>query len=72
MMEGGVEDCHLGNGLAEEFARGLNAFDVVRIVKRGEVDTIFDSLQTLSSISADSEKLLTAVHNAVSDGLDIG
>ena len=44
MMERSIEDCHLGNGLAEELASGQNAFNIVRIVKWGKIDTVFDPL----------------------------
>ena len=48
MMERGIEDCHLGNRLAEQFARGLNALNIVWIMQWGKVDAIFDSANTLS------------------------
>src|ERR1700739_4787783 len=72
MMERGIEDCHLGNGLTEEFARGPNALEVVWIVKWGKVDAVFDPLQHLVVNQGRFREHLAAMHHAMSHGMDIG
>ena len=71
MMEGGVEDRHLGNILAEELARRHDALEVVRIMKRGQIDALFNALQDLAVDERRLGKQLAAVHYAMAHGLNV-
>ena len=45
MVERGIEHRHLRSVLAEQLARSQNALDVVGIVQRRKIDTVFNALQ---------------------------
>ena len=46
-MKGRVEDGDLRQSLAEYIPRGIDAFDVRRIMQRREINAIFDPTQVL-------------------------
>ena len=71
VVEGGVEDGDLRNVFAQQFLRCLDAFDVVGIVQRREVDALLDVLQDLVVDQRRLREQLSAMHHAMSNGVDI-
>src|ERR1700722_1079449 len=71
MMERSIENSHLRNSIAEEFARGKNALDVFRIVQGSKINTVFNPLQHLVVDQCRFGELFTPVHHAVSHGLHV-
>src|SRR6185295_10126396 len=71
-MKRRIEHRDLGEARSEEFAGGLNAFDVSRIVQRRKLDAIFDAAQDFVVDQNRMSKTLAAVNHAVSDGVNVG
>src|SRR5579864_2968831 len=72
MMKGSIEHRHLGNVFAEGFAGCLDAFDVVWIVNRGQIDAVLKSLQNRVVNQGRLCEHLTAMHHSVSYRIYVG
>src|SRR5262245_34806539 len=70
-VKGGIEYRHLWCRLAEDLPHGANATQVVGIVKRREVDALLDPLHHLVVDDYGLLEQLAAVHNTVSDCMDV-
>src|SRR5215471_1491349 len=72
MMERSIEYRHLGNVFAQEFAGCLNTLDVIRIMKRREIDAILDPFQHPIVNQGGFLEQLPAMHHAVPHRIQIG
>ncbi len=72
MMEGSIEDRNLRNIFSKEIASRKNAFHIVRIVKRSQVDALLDTLEHAIIDQHRFFERLSTMDDTVSDGVDIG
>jgi hypothetical protein len=71
VVEGGVEHARLRD-IAEDLAHGFYGLDVGRVVERRQIDHVLD-LGEDDGVDADGPaEPLSAVHDAVPDGVDVG
>lgn len=70
-VEGRVEDGDLGHVLAKYLGGHVDAEQVARVVQRGELDVLLDGLEHLVVDARGAREGLSAVDDAVADGLDV-
>ena len=71
LVEGGVEHGHLGHVLAHDGGAGVDAGDVGGVVERSQRDAVLQSLHDLVGDEDGLVESLTAVHHAVTHGVDL-
>ncbi len=68
-MKRGIEDSDAWQSFAEYFARGVDAFDVGRIVKRCQINAIFDAAQDFICNQNGLLEVFAAMNDAMTDGV---
>ena len=70
LVERGVEDCDLRNG-RKRLRYGVDSEEICRIVERGNLAALANLRNHLVCHEGTAEKLLSAMHHAVSHSLDV-
>src|SRR5579864_5244276 len=71
VVESGVEHCHLRRACSEQATRRQNSFDVIRIVQRGELNTVLNPFQNLIGNDGRLGEALTSVHYAMPNRVNV-
>src|SRR5438552_14399793 len=69
LMERRIKDRNLRKAGAEQLTRGLNAFNVSRVVQWSEFDAVLDSAKHFICYQNGMSKSLASVHHAVTNSM---